>query len=329
MSTSTDTVRLDYGQLRARFDVGGSASANELEQAIASAVEMVRFQIGIHRSAKLLFGIEDEVARRLASGIAPDPEAAWLKQHATSFGLPDQDVVDILILAAPRWTLEPSARVRSALAEEIFFSREAELENRVGRVAEYDSRDWRISALSYHNPLELVWDGATLATAAAAITWLLNTVSQVQKALVNSKDLQLKSREINRLDALVDETKWKASRARSEAETAEADAQRAASIAREEALSLESRIAFEARRVASQSQISDASMLDRNRAAVLRRLDVETGEEAPAYEAIVQATVNVEMRASVAINTPVIVNEGAVLARLPQVISVEEGNAPS
>jgi hypothetical protein len=338
-------------QLTTRFELGGEASPDQVVNSIARAVNVVRFQVGLSRAGTFVAELEDEVARRLRNNLDPAPAPQWLVQHASSFGLDQPSIVELLYAQAARWGNEQPTRIRADLAAEVFLSEDAVAMGLLASLAA-NSRDWRVSHIEYHNPLEIVVISSLGALGAAK--WVFWLVGKVQDTLLKSLELKNARIDLDRVEAEVVAAKWEAEQARletiksawdieklrletgklaSEADKTqcETEAFRAQSRRVEEVEAERARLTANVDRleadaakqaVTSAIQSSDTKDdADRRRNAVLARR--MTGDESAlvpqVYQQVVQATIDVTFRATVPVNLPSTVDQADSLADLPQI----------
>ena len=353
-------VGLDsLSQLTARFELGADASPDQLVSSITCAVSVVRFQVGLSRAATFVAELEDEVSRRLRSNLEPAPAPEWLVQHASSFGLNQPGIVELLNAQAARWGNEPSARIRANLAAEVFLNEEAVAEGRLASLAATSPRDWRVSYVEYSNPLVIVTI-ASLAFLGAlrSAKWVFDIVGKVQDTELKSVELRTVRLDLGRVEAEVVAAKWRAEQARLETvkltwevekkalETVksalEADKiQHATQALRTESRRVEeleadrtrltsevNRLEAEAARQAITSAVQSSSgteSADRQRNAVLARLvaEDESASSRQVYQQVVQATVNVAFETTVPVNLPATIEQAGSLADLPQITEAD------
>jgi hypothetical protein len=330
-------------QLTARFELGVDASPDQLVGSIARAVSVVGFQAGLNRAATFVGELQDDVTRRLRNDLEPAPAPEWLVQHASSFGLDQPHIIELLNAQAARWNNELPARIRASLAAELFLSEEAVTEGRLASLAA-NSRDWRVSSVEYHNPLVIEIIGSVGVLGAA--NWILQIVHKVQDALLKSVELKKARHDLDRAKADAVAAAWRAEQARLETDrlTWEAEKKRpeTAKLASEvdeiqrktqadlarltsEVNRLEARIARQAITSAVESS-STGEVADRQRGAVLARLvtkDESVSSSAQAYQPVVQATVNVDFETTVSVGLPAVVEQARSLADLPYITEVD------
>jgi hypothetical protein len=344
-------------ELTARFELGADASPDWVVSSIACVVSMVGFQAGLNRAATFVAELEDEVGRRMRSSLDPAPASEWLAQHASSFGLDQPNIIELLNAQAARWGNEQSARIRADLAAEVFLSEEAVTEGRLASLAT-NWHDWRISYVEYRNPLEIIAIGAGAAAFGVykSVKWILDIVNKVQDTQMKAIELKSAQSDLGRVEAEAVAAAWRAEQARLETlkltwelertqvETAETLSEE--NINREtQALRAESRHVeeLEAERARLSSEVvrlkdeiarkaiissiqssSPIEITDRQRNAVLVRLlaeDESTPSPQP-YQQVVQATINVAFKTTVPEDLPATAEQAGSLAKLPPINEV-------
>jgi hypothetical protein len=338
-------------QLTTRFELGAEASPDQLVNSIAHAINVVRFQVGLSRAGTFVTELENEVARRVRSNLDPAPPPQWLVQHASSFGLDQPSIVEFLYAQAARWGNEQLTRIRADLAAEVFLNEDAVAEGRLASLAA-NSRDWRVSHIEYHNPLEIVVISSLGALGAAK--WIFWLVGKVQDTLLKSLELKNARIDLGRVEAEAVAAAWGAEQARletiksgweiektrletvklasegdkiqSETEAFRAQTRRVEKVEAERArlAAKVDRIEADAAKQAITSAIQSSDTKDdadrRRNAVLLRRMTSDESASAPqVYQQVVQATIDVAFRATIPVNLPATIEQADSLADLPQI----------